>query len=179
MARLKTLQEMFKRYRKPGDIVFATLFLVFAVFLLSQIYTETAWVRRTKWFAQPRFWPAVSVIGMTVFAILHFYGSIVSPRIPGRWKEVGFWLRSFEYVVYFLIYVSAVPVIGYMPSTILFCVFLSLRTGFRSRSMLIWAVVFAITVSFIFRGLLQVKIPAGAIYEALPDALRNFALLYL
>lgn len=179
MAHIKTLQELFKRHRRPGDIVFAILFLAFSLFLLSQIYSETAWVKRTGWYAQPRFWPAVSLIGMSVFAGLHFIGSICSPRILGRWKEVAFWVSSLEFVLYFLAYVVLVPQLGYLPSTILFTLFLTIRVGETRPVNLASAVAFAIVVAVLFRAFLQVKIPAGRIYEALPDGIRAFALTYL
>ncbi|WP_371170871.1 tripartite tricarboxylate transporter TctB family protein [Aliiroseovarius sp. 2305UL8-7] len=175
----KTLQDLFKRYRRPGDIVFAVLFLAFALFLLSQLGEQTKVVKRTKWFGQPNLWPTISIWAMVIFGGLHWLSSALSPRIPGRWKEVAFWLRSFEYVLYFLIYVTLVPVLGYLPATVLFAVFLVLRTGFRSPQMITYAVLFGVCVSIIFRAFLQVKIPAGAIYEYLPDTIRAFALTYL
>lgn len=64
MLRFQTLQQMFQRYRRPGDIVFAWLALAFAVFMLSQLWDQTAWRNGQKLIAQPRFWPAVSLGGM-------------------------------------------------------------------------------------------------------------------
>jgi len=179
VAHIKTLQELFKRYRRPGDIVFAVLFLAFALFLLWKLPGETVWAKRTNWYAQPRFWPAVAVGGMVVFAGLHFIGSLCSKRIPGRWREVAFWLQSVEYVLYFLAYVVLVPKVGYLPATLLFSIFLTFRVGEATRVNLAAAVGFSVAVVVIFRALLQVKIPAGHIYEALPDGIRAFALLYL
>ena len=175
----KTLQDMFRRYRRPGDIVFAILFFAFALFLLSQIGTETKAVKRTKWFAQPSLWPTIAIWGMVIFGGLHLLSSAISPRIPGRWKEVGFWLMSLEYVAYFLIYVVAVPWLGYLPSTMFFAVFLAVRAGFRAPATLGIALAFGAVVAVLFRALLQVNIPAGRVYENLPDALRVFALSYL
>lgn len=174
-----TLQDMFKRYRRPGDIVFAVAFLAFALFLFFSIDTQTQVAKRAKWFAQPALWPTIAVTGMAVFAALHVLSSALSPRIPGRWSEVAFWLRSLEYVLYFLVYVAAVPWTGYLPATVLFAVFLALRTGFRSPRALGITVVFGVLVAVIFRGFLQVKIPAGAFYQHLPDGVRIFALTYL
>jgi len=170
---------MFKRYRRPGDIFFAILFLLFAIFLLSQLGAQTAEVERTKWFAQPNFWPMVSIWAMVLFGFLHWLSSAMSPRIQGRWTEVTFWLRALEYVLYFLIYVQLVPFLGYLPSTVLFAVFLALRTGFRTPGVIGIAVFFGVAVTFIFRAFLQVKIPAGALYQYLPDTMRVFALTYL
>lgn len=175
----KTLQDMFRRYRRPGDIVFALLFFAFSLFLLTQIGAETKIVKRTKWFAQPSLWPTIAIWGMVLFSGLHMISSAVSPRIPGRWRELTFWLKSFEYVIYFLIYVVAVPWLGYLPSTMLFAVFLAVRTGFRTPGAIGIALAFGAVVAIVFRALLQVNIPAGRAYEYLPDSVRVFALTYL
>ncbi len=175
----KTLQDVFKRYRRPGDIVFAALFLAFAVFLWLNIDTQTQVAKRAKWFAQPALWPTIAVSGMAVFAALHFLSSALSPRIPGRWTEVSFWAMSLEYVAYFLIYVAAVPKVGYLPATVIFALFLALRTGFRNPKALGISAIFGVLVVVIFRGFLQVKIPAGELYQHLPDSIRVFALTYL
>lgn len=179
MARLKIFQELFLRYRRPGDLFFAVIFLLLAIFLLSQLGEQTTWAKRTPWYGQPALWPGIAVVGMTVFGLFHFLGSLVSPRIPGRWIEVTFWLRSFEYVLYFLIYVALVPRGGYLPVTMAFTVFLAWRAGFRSWRALMSAVLFGVVTALVFRGFLQVKIPAGQIYDYLPPAIRTFALMYL
>ena len=175
----RTLQDMFHRYRRPGDIVFAVLFFAFTLFLLTQIGSETKVVKRTKWFAQPSLWPTIAIWGMVAFSALHLISSVVSPRIPGRWRELTFWLKSLEYVLYFLIYVVAVPWLGYLPSTILFTAVLALRTGFGAPKLVVIAMMFGAVVAVVFRALLQVNIPAGRLYEHLPDTVRIFALTYL
>lgn len=170
---------MLRRERRPGDLVFAVAFLAFSLFLLASIPGESKWFDGGKWFAQPRLWPAVSVGGMALFALMHLAGSLASPRTPDRWQEVAFWLRSLEYVPYFLLYVVAVPLLGYLPSTVVFSAALSWRVGFRDRRTLLCVAAFGLGVAVVFRGLLQVKIPAGAVYEHLPGAVRTFALTYL
>ena len=179
MTRRKHFQELFQRYRRPGDLVFAVMFFGFSLFLLSQLDTQTTWARRTPWHGQPALWPGIAVAGMTIFGGFHMLGSLVSPRISGRLAEVKFWLRSFEYVIYFLIYVALVPLGGYMPMTLVFALFLSLRAGFRGWRPLVSAAAFGIVTALVFRGFLQVKIPAGEIYDYLPAAVRSFALQYL
>lgn len=179
MVRTKTLQQLFNRYRRPGDLVFAIAFLVFALFLLSQLGWQTRWVPGRSLFAQPRFWPAVGVFGMTLFGILHLTGSFCSPRIAGRWQEVAFWLRSLEYAGWFLAYVVISTLLGYLPSTVLFCVLLALRVGYRGAPPLLAAGVAGIAIVLVFRTFLQVKIPGGALYDYLPGALRNFMLAYM
>lgn len=179
MMLTKTLQDLFRRYRRPGDVVFAAAFFVFALFLLSQLGTQTEVARRTKWFAQPALWPSIAVWSMVFFGALHLLSSAISPRLPGRWAEVTFWLRSLEYVCYFLIYVVAVPMIGYLFATLIFALFLAIRAGFRDAKSLIIVAGFGAIVPVVFRGLLQVKIPAGAWYVNLPDGIREFFLIYL
>lgn len=168
-----------KRVRQPGELVFAALFLVAAGFLFSQIGAQTQLAERTKWFAQPALWPAIGVCGMVLFGGLNAWGTARARRSPGRWAEVLFWVRALEFVAYFLAYVQLVPWLGYVPSTVVFAVLLSLRCGFRRPRTLAAAAGFAIAVSIIFRGFLQVRIPAGQLYDHLPDSVRVFALTYL
>lgn len=178
MSRVKTLQSLFKRYRRPGDIVFAWVVLVFAAFLLSQLFEQTAYQSRGKLVAQPRFWPAVSLIAMTSFAAFHLLGSALSERLNGRWSEVWHWIKSVEYAGWFIAYAASVPYAGYLPTTVIFAVLLSLRVGYRSAKMIGAAVVSSIVVVVLFKTLLKVNLPAGQIYEVLPDGLRQIMLTY-
>lgn len=176
MGRIKTLQDMFKRYRRPGDLVFAVVFLVFALALLSQLGEQTVWKKGTKLFAQPAFWPAVSLVSMSLFAAFHWLGSAVSPRLDGRWTEIWFWLRALEYVAWFLAYVTLVPIIGYLLATILFTTALAFRLGYRSAGWIAISAMSAFAIVLIFKTFLQVRVPGGMIYECLPGALRSFML---
>ncbi|MEM1274055.1 MAG: tripartite tricarboxylate transporter TctB family protein [Pseudomonadota bacterium] len=178
MSRVKTLQALFKRYRRPGDIVFAWIVLVFAVFLLSQISVQTTYRPGTALFAQPRFWPAVSLIGMAGFAVFHLLGSALSERIEGRWQEVWLWLSSLEYAAWFIAYAVVVPIIGYLPATLLFAVALTFRVGYRHRFAALAALGAAFVIVVLFKTLLQVRLPGGQLYQALPDGLRQFMLTY-
>lgn len=178
MSRIKTLQDLFKRYRRPGDLVFAIIFLAFALFLLANLDGQTQWVKRTKTVAQPAFWPTVGVAFMALFGALHLISSLVSPRIEGRWDEVKFWLRSFEFALWFMVYVALVPRIGYLPSSIIFPALLAFRLGYRRWSEIGAAALSGVVIVVLFKSLLQVKVPGGAIYETLPDGLRAFMLTY-
>lgn len=178
MSRVKTLQSLFKRYRRPGDIVFAWVLLITAVFLLSQIYQQTIYKPGGKLFAQPRFWPAVSLTLMAVFAAFHLLGSALSERIEGRWSEVWLWISSLEYAGWFIAYAVIVPYAGYLPSTVIFALLLVLRAGYRSRMALTSACLSAVAIVLLFKTFLQVKLPAGRIYEVLPDGLRQIMLTY-
>ncbi len=173
------IRTLLSRERRPGDLVFAVFFLAISVFLLSQIGTESKWVKGTGTVAQPMFWPAVSLLGMTGFALCHFFGAVVSPRMAGRLGEVLFWVRSIEYALWFMAYVWIVPTVGYLPSTVIFSTLLCLRVGYREKRFLAMAAVMALAVVIVFKGFLSVKIPGGQLYEHLPDGIRNFMLLYL
>lgn len=179
MTRFKGLQELFKRYRRPGDIVFAWAFLILSVCLISQLDSQAPWNPRAKTFSQPAFWPTVAVYVMAAFAALHLVSSFLSPRLAGRWTEVWAWLRSLEYAGWFLAYVAVVPIVGYLPTTIAFAVFLGLRTGYRSARAIGGLVALAVAIVVIFKSVLQVKIPGGLLYEFLPATLRSFFLTYL
>jgi len=176
MSRVKTLQSLFKRYRRPGDIVFAWIALIFALLLLSQIADQTAWKNGGKLFAQPRFWPAVSLGGMAVFAAFHLLGSALSERIDGRWQEVWLWVASLEYAGWFIAYAACVPITGYLPTTLIFALALALRAGYRSAQALGAAMLSGLVVVVLFKTLLKVNLPAGRIYDALPDGLRYLML---
>ena len=178
MSHVRTLQALFRRYRRPGDIVFAWIALAFAVFLLSQLGSQTKIDAGGKIVARPWFWPAVSLGGMTAFAALHLIGSLWSDRIPGRWREVLFWVRSLEYAAWFIGYAAVVPWLGYLPTTTLFALALALRAGYRSGAALGSAVLSAVVIVVLFKSFLQVKLPAGRVYEALPDGLRQIMLTY-
>lgn len=178
MIRAKTLQDLFKRYRRPGDLYFSIAFVVFALVLAINLPSQNTWASGTKFLAQPAFWPYAAVGAMVFFGILHLLSSLASPALPGRWREMAFWLRSVEYAGWFMIYVVAVPQIGYLGATILFAVVLTYRLGYRGAPYFISAVVFAIVVVVVFKALLQVKVPGGAVYELLPTALRSFMLTY-
>ena len=178
MSKTKTLQDLFKRYRRPGDLYFSVAFLAFSVALLLSLPAQNTWVSNTRLFAQPAFWPYAAVISMVFFAILHLISALVSPALEGRWKEMWFWLRSVEYAGWFMIYVLTVPQFGYLPSTVLFAVILTYRIGYRSPKLLGSAAAFGCAVVVIFKTFLQVKVPGGALYEFLPTGLRSFMLTY-
>lgn len=129
MTLLKGLQGLFKPYRRPGDIVFAWAFLAFSLFLLGQLSTQAHWKSGGKIVSQPAFWPALSVCLMAGFAALHLLSSALSPRLTGRWAEVWDWICSVECGGWFIAYVFIVPQLGYLGTTVLSAVLLSLRAG--------------------------------------------------
>lgn len=178
MIKAQTLQDLFKRYRRPGDLFYGVICLVVSLFLAINLSSQTTWATGTKFLAQPAFWPYLAVIAMVLFSALHVVSTLVSPKLDGRWQEIGFWVRSVEYAGWFMIYVVIVPQVGYLPTTIVFAVALSYRLGYRSVKYLGSAALFGAVVVIVFKSFLQVKVPGGAAYEYLPTALRSFFLTY-
>ncbi|MWD29407.1 tripartite tricarboxylate transporter TctB family protein [Aquicoccus sp. SCR17] len=177
---MKTFQDLFRRYRRPGDFFIALLSFLFAIFLLLNLPTQAPWLPRVQTFAQPAFWPGVAVIAMVIFSFLHLLGAIVSERIPGRLAEVLEWFRALEFALWFMAYVWIVPVLGYLPATIAFTTLLSLRLGYRGWRWMLAAALFGTVVVLVFKGFLHVRIPAGDIYQYLPAGpARTFIMTYL
>ena len=168
-----------ERSRSHGDIIFAVFFFLVAVVLLSQIGTETTWVKGTKFFSQPRFWPAVSLIGMTAFSLIYVVGSFLSGRDKEDLIEVILWAKSLEYALWFMAYVVIVPIIGYFFCTLIFVYALSFRAGYREKTIYVMAGVVGVVIVVVFKGFLSVKIPGAQLYEYFPDAIRNFMILYM
>ncbi|PLS22905.1 tripartite tricarboxylate transporter TctB family protein [Neptunicoccus cionae] len=162
---------------KPGEFLFVGLFFAISVLLLTQIGDQAKFSAKGKLFAQPAFWPGVGVIGMVLFTGLHLLTHMRQQAKNGTGAEVVIWLRAFEFVGWFMVYVVLVPRLGYLPSTVLFTSLLALRMGYRSPAMLGWAAASGVAIVVIFKTLLGVKIPGGALYEYLPDGLRNFMIL--
>lgn len=203
--------------------MFALLFVILAVFLVSQLGEQAKFSSKGKLFAQPAFWPGVGVIGMAVFGCLHLLATLLTTRrergqrslqkqsaeqhdakqnqavsghhshvaegdqtngdinrpglISGEFKEAAGWLLALEYLAWFMAYVYITPIVGYLAATLVFLVLLTLRVGYRDRRMMIAAVVVAFVIVLVFKSFLGVKIPGGAVYEYLPDALRSFMII--
>ena len=163
-----------------AEIVFAGAALAFALFLLSQMNTQVKWIESRDLVDQPGFWPVMAVFGMVMFGaaemvlVVRRYRQSLGNPIG---TELFHWFRALEFVVWFLAYVTAVPIVGYLLSTLALSLALTLRLGYRSRRFMIAAPVTAFAIVVVFKSFLSVKIPGGAIYGVLPDALRNFMII--
>lgn len=178
MIKARTLQDLFRRYRRPGDLVFALICVAFAAFIVWSLPTEAKLPSRGSLFAKPAFYVHVAAWCMLVFALLHLTSTLLSEALEGRWAEVWLWVRSIEYAGWFMAYVIVAPYLGYLFATVVFTVSLSLRLGFRDKKSILAAVGFAVFVVLVFKTFLQVKVPGGQLYEYFPDALRAFMLTH-
>ena len=166
--------------RLGGDRYFALAILVLSAGLLALIGDQTQWKGNKGLLNEPAFWPGLSLIGMTVCAALYLGQSLSAKRFAA-WdrREFLVWVRCIEYPLWFMAYVFIVPVVGYLPTSVVFCPLLVRRVGYRSARALLSAALMGAVIVVLFKGLLQVRVPGGAIYEALPDGLRNVMILYL
>jgi hypothetical protein len=168
------------RTRTAGQVVFVIGAVVAVALLILALPTQTVWTDRARTFAaQPRFWPAVALATMLIGFGVHLIR--MKRRRTDRldWIEARRWLEPIEYLVWFMAYVFAVPVLGFLPMSLAFAIALTYRLGYRSRLSLGLAALFALSMVVLFKGLLGVNIPGAAIYDYLPGALRSFALIYL
>jgi len=170
---------------RTADIVFACAFVVLSVWLFTQLGNEAKFSGKGKLFAQPAFWPALSLAGMVIFGGLHLLQILRGRRHKDASKPEEAvtelsrpsslaWFGVFEFYLYFMVYVWAVPVLGYLLATIIFTTLLALRTGYRSKKMLGLAAASGIAIVILFKAFLSVKIPAASWYSTLPDRLANF-----
>ncbi len=167
--------------RHRAEIVFGVLSFGVALFLLSQIGAETTSAENRPFIRQPAFWPTVAILGMLVFGAFELgstWRALRTRQSGAIGAEVIRWLLALEYFVWFLAYVWAVPLLGYLPTTILFCAALGYRLGYRRRRALLAAVLTGLGTVVLFKSILGVKIPGGILYEYLPDGIRNALILY-
>ena len=177
VIRIRNFQALFGRFGRPGDLIFASGFMVLALALLLALPWQVVWAPRTRLYMQPGFWPGVAIACMVLFGAGHLLGALLSDRRPGWQSELLGWARSLEFAGWFLVYVWLVPLGGYLPVTILFTCALAFRMGYRSWRWMGLSGLFAVGVVVGFKSFLQVKIPAGAVYAYLPDGIRTFAMV--
>lgn len=179
MKRVLSFLAMFRRERRPGDLVFAVGFALFAAGVAVVLPMQAQFLPGKALVTQPGFWPVVGVTMMLGFGGVHLVSTWTAPRLPGRLEEVLTWGRSVEFVGWFVAYVLAVPLAGYLPSTLALSLALGFRLGYRRVPALLACAAFAVLVVLVFRTGLGVRLPAGELYRFLPEALRNFAMMNL
>ncbi len=168
---------VFPESRKPGEILFVTVTMAIALALLAAVPWETAWLPGKGLAAQPRFWPTLSLGGVVLFGLMNGLSRVRVARTPGRWQEATVWVRSLEFVGWYMLYVLAIPVIGYLAATLFFCTGLALRAGYRGRTVWI-AAGFGLFVVLFFKTGMNVKIPAGSVYDVAPESIRYILIRY-
>jgi len=107
-----------------------------------------------------------------------------------RWRKrfmlptsAGFELEKYaaalEFVLYFILYTLAVPILGYLVSTLILGTFLTVRLGYRSPVWILRGLTSSFAIVLVFRTFLQIKTPVSIwLYDQLPSTLRAFMLTY-
>ena len=70
--------------------------------------------------------------GMVLFGVGELIACLVRNIRRGGGNvpaEVWLWVKSAEYVIWFMVYVLATPYVGYLASTVIFMTVLALRLG--------------------------------------------------
>lgn len=175
------VSEIIKPPHHRAEVVFAITSFAVAVFLATQWSSQTVWTEGQPWSRQPGLWPLIAIAGMLGFGALELIACLWRNLKRGGGdvvEEVLYWIAATEYLLWYMAYVLATPWLGYLPTTVIFATLLALRLGYRG-TMLLWAPVSGALIVILFKSFLQVRIPGGAIYEAFPQAIRNFLVLYL
>ena len=98
------------RTRGAGQILFVGALLVLSLVLLSQITRQTEWVDSAKSFAaQPRFWPGVALLLMTLPLALHLWRMPRRRPIRADWQEARRWLEPLEHALWFKVVGQITP----------------------------------------------------------------------
>lgn len=163
-----------RRTRLPGELTFALVFLAFAVFLWWHLGTEARWLRRLPWFQQPALWPSLAIYAMLAFGAVNLVQVLLKTPSEREGRELWAWVRALEFAGWYLAYAYAVPVLGYLPATVLAMVALVWRLGLRSRAFMAAAVGFALGVVLLFKSGLRVGIPGGQLYALFPPEVQLF-----
>ena len=93
--------------------------------------------------------------------------------------ELEKYVAALEYVAYFILYTLAVPILGYLVSTVGMGVYLTWRLGYRNLRWMGIGFVSSFMIVIVFRTFLQIKTPVNIwLYDQLPNAMRSFMLNY-
>lgn len=155
--------------RVSHDRTVPALFFALALCLLVAMPSQVDWIEGASTFAQPAFWPLVAVSFMVLFSALFLLRTVSHPGASQTTPGTAGLIRAGEYALWFIGYVLVVPWLGYLPATLLFTSMLTRRLGYRGWRWMLKAMIFSCVVVLIFKTVLKVKIPAGALYSALPD----------
>ena len=187
------VENLFEFKRVTGDLTLSIIFLIFVSFLLINFNTESGWDGRElsqkrvgKILKQQWIGPLICMIILVPATLFNLYESIVQLKINKRLRmpkrinyELSQWLKSLEFIVYFLVYTNIITIFGYLISTIIFAIFLTYRLGYRSLTWIARSAIAAFIVVIIFRSILQIKTPVNIwLYKYFPQNLEVFMKIY-
>jgi len=187
------VENLFEFKRITGDLTLSIIFLLFVVFLLIYFNSESGWSARDlnqkrvgKILKQQWVGPLMCMAILLPATILNtleaFKAYKKSKRLllPNKiMYEMTQWIRSLEFILYFLVYTFSITVLGYLISTLIFAVFLTYRLGYRTKKWIFISLFSSFIVVLIFRTILQIKTPVNIwLYKFLPENLEVFMKIY-
>ena len=118
--------------------------------------------------------------------IFNLFGAIKAYRkskrllLPNKiFYEMSQWIRSLEFILYFLVYTFSISLLGYLISTLIFAVFLTYRLGYRTKEWILISLISSFVVVLIFRTILQIKTPVNIwLYKFFPENIEIFMKIY-
>lgn len=130
--------------------------------------------------------PAICMAILVPAALLNLRKSWLTHQWRKRFKqpvamdfEVAKWLSALEFVAWFIAYTLAVPVLGYLLSTLVFGTVLPWRMGYRGGRWFLICLGASFAIVLVFRTGLQIKTPVNIwLYSLLPDGARGFMLTW-
>ena len=187
------VENLFEFKRVTGDLTLSIIFLMLVSFLLISFNTESGWDGRElsqkrvgKILKQQWVGPLICMVILVPATIYNLYQSTIQLninkrlRMPSRIKHELFqWLKSLEFIFYFLIYTNIITIFGYLISTVIFAIFLTTRLGYRSLEWILRSAIAAFIIVIIFRSILQIKTPVNIwLYKFLPQNFEVFMKIY-
>tara|TARA_B100001996_G_scaffold282816_1_gene223135 strand:- start:207 stop:893 length:687 start_codon:yes stop_codon:yes gene_type:complete len=187
------VENLFEFKRITGDLTLSIIFLLFVVFLLIYFNSESGWSARDlnqkrvgKILKQQWVGPLMCMVILLPATILNtleaFKAYKKSKRLllPNKiMYEMTQWIRSLEFILYFLVYTFSITVLGYLISTLIFAVFLTYRLGYRTKKWIFISLFSSFIVVLIFRTILQIKTPVNIwLYKFFPENLEVFMKIY-
>ncbi len=133
------------------------------------------------WWTRPALAPGVALALLLLANFLSLLRAVSDLRtapataeewVDARAKILG-WLKPFEFLAYFVVYLWAIHTIGYFGATLAFVLWLMVRVGLRSPGWLLAGVALVTLLILIFRMGLGVWMPAPPLYDIFPDNVRE------
>ena len=187
------VENLFEFKRITGDLTLSIIFLFFVGFLLVHFNSESGWngrdldqkrvgkILKQQWVG-PLMCMAI-LIPATFFNILEAFKAYKKSKrllIPNKtFYEMIQWIRSLEFILYFLVYTFSISILGYLISTLIFAVFLTYRLGYRTKNWVLISLFSSFIVVLIFRTILQIKTPINIwLYQYFPENIEVFMKIY-
>lgn len=163
------------------SLALALIFAAVSVVLLALIGVATRHGQASGgWWTRPAFFPGVA-LGLLVLAnAITVWRDVAdlraNPATPEERAEarVQFlrWLRPFEFLAYYGLYIYSIQHLGYFPSTLVFVMFLLWRVGLTAPKWLLAGFGLSLFMIGVFRAGLGVWMPAPEFYDVFPEHIR-------